>query len=172
MVLLGLEADRLFGRALVAGQVRRIGSEALDESVLAPALTTTGRPGWESVDKSLRDALRHQRGGPAERGAAITDAHAALEAALKAMGFKGNRLDTLAKSFRNSGLVPSQLEGVPDALDTLLTRSSAIRDPMGDAHGKPPDAAEVPDALVDLAIYWTASFITYLRPPSSIGQHA
>lgn len=147
------------------GQVRRVGSEVLDEAVLAPALAATSRPGWESVNAPLRDALRHQRGGPAERAAAITDAHAALEAAMKAMGLKGDRLDSLAKSFRNSSLVPSQLASVPeglDVLDKLLKRSSAVRDSMSDAHGKPPAAAEIPDAIVDLMIYWTAAFIGYL----------
>jgi hypothetical protein len=81
---------------------------------------------------------------------------------MKAAGLKGDRLSALAKSLRNSGLVPGQLEGVPDALDTLLKRSSAIRDPFGDAHGKGPDAEDVPPEPVDLAIYWTGAFINYL----------
>lgn len=151
-----------FGYAVDGGQVRRLGSVALDDAIVGPALLATRRPGWEEVDRSYRDALHHQRGGPDERAAAITDAHAALEAALKAGGLKGDRLSALAKSFRNSGLVPAQLEGVPEALDLLLKRSSSIRDPLGDAHGKGPDADPVPDGVVDLAIYWTGAFINYL----------
>jgi hypothetical protein len=151
-----------FGFQLENGQARRIGSPALDESVVGPALLALSRPGWEAADKSFRDALRHRRGGVDERDAAVTDAHAALEAAMKAAGLSGDRLSALAKSFRNSGLVPPQLEVVPDALDVLLKRSSAIRDPLGDAHGKRPDNMQVPDGIVDLMIHWTGAFIVFL----------
>ena len=150
------------GFELRNGEVRRIGSPALDEAVVGPALLALARPGWEAADKSFRDALRHRRGGDAERDAAVTDAHAALEAAMKATGLQGDRLSTLAKSFRNSGMVPSQLEGVPEALDMLLKRSSAVRDPLGDAHGKRPEGMQVPDGIVDLIIHWTGAFIVFL----------
>jgi hypothetical protein len=155
-----------FGYRVEAGEVHRIGSPALDEKLVGPALIALRRPGWEAADKSYRDALHHQRGGADERDAAITDAHAALEAAMKAAGLRGDRLSALAKSFRNSGLVPPQLAGVPDLLDDLLKRSSSIRDNMGDAHGKAPDAVEVPAAIVDLAIHWTGAFIVYLAEVS------
>jgi hypothetical protein len=143
-------------------RVRRIGSPALDQYVTGPALQAVHRPGWEEVERSYREAIAHQRGGPAERDDALTAATAALEAALKAAGLKGNRLTDLAKSLRNSDLVPGQLRGVPEALDVLLKRSSAIRDPMSDAHGKAPGADEVPQEIVDLSIYWTGAFINYL----------
>ena len=85
---------------------------------------------------------------------------------MKAAGLRGDRLSALAKSFRSSGLVPSQLAGIPDLLDDLLKRSSSIRDNMGDAHGKAPDAVEVPAEIVDLAIHWTGAFIVYLAEVS------
>jgi hypothetical protein len=151
-----------FGYRLDGGQVRRIGSPAMDEAVVGPALLALKRPGWEEADRSYRDALHHRRGGPDERGAAITDAHAALEAAMKAAGLKGDTLAALAKSFRNSGLVLPQLEGVPEALDKLLKRSSAVRDDLSDAHGREPGEPEVPAEVVDLAIHWTGAFIVYL----------
>lgn len=151
-----------FGYRVDEGEVIRIGSPALDDAIVGPALLALQRPGWEAADKSFRDALHHRRGGPGERDAAITDAHAALEAAMKAAGLQGDRLSALAKSFRNSGLVPSQLEGVPGMLDNLLKRSSSIRDPLGDVHGKAPGAGEIPDGIVDLAIHWTGAFIVYL----------
>jgi hypothetical protein len=151
-----------FGYRLSNGEVRRIGSPAMDEAVVGPALLATSRPGWEQVDRSYRDALHHRRGGPEEGGAAITDAHAALEAAMKAAGVSGDTLAALAKSFRNSGLVLPQLEGVPDALDKLLKRSQSIRDSLSDAHGRDPGTEEVPPEVVDLAIHWTGAFIVYL----------
>jgi hypothetical protein len=151
-----------FGYRLARGQIRRIGSPALDQTVVGPALLATARPGWEQADRSFRDALHHRRGGPDERGAAITDAHAALEAALKAAGLKGDTLANLAKSLRNSDLVLPQLEGVPEMLDRLLKRSQSVRDSLSDAHGRDPGAAAVPAEVVDLAIHWTGAFIVYL----------
>ena len=61
-----------------------------------------------------------------------------LEAALKAAGLNGDTLAALAKSFRNSGLIPSQPESVPESLDKLLKRSQSIRDSLSDAHGLEP----------------------------------
>lgn len=79
----------------------------------------------------------------------------------------GDRLSALAKSFRHSDLIPSELRGVPDAIDNLLKRSSAIRDNHGDAHGKAAGAEPVPQELVDLTIHWTGSFIVYLNEATS-----
>lgn len=162
-------ARHRFGYRLANGDVRRVGSPALDEAVVGPALIATARPGWEEADRSYRDALHHRRGGAAERGAAITDAHAALESAMKAAGFKGDTLAALAKSFRNSGVVLPQLEGVPDALDKLLKRSQSVRDSLSDAHGRDAPASEVPAEVVDLAIHWTGAFILYLTDAVSSG---
>lgn len=151
-----------FGYRLEGDAIRRVGSPALDETVVVPALQAVHRPGWEQVERTYREALHHQRGGPSERDDALTAANAALEAALKAAGLRGDRLSALAKSLRNSDLVPGQLANVPEALDTLLKRSAAIRDEFGDAHGSGPEAPDVPQELADLAIYWTGAFINFL----------
>lgn len=124
--------------------MRKIGSPALDDVVVGPALLAVRRTGWEEAERSFREAIRHQRGGEDENDDALTAANAALEAALKAAGLNGDRLSTLAKSFRNSDLAPSEFAGVPEALDTLLKRSGAIRDNHGDSHGKPLGAETVP----------------------------
>lgn len=155
-------ARHRFGYRVSNGEIRRVGSPALDAAVAGPALLATSREGWEEADRSYREALQHQRGGPDEQDDAITAAHAALEAAMKAAGLKGGHLDALAKSFRNSGMVPPQLEGVPEALDKLLKRSGSMRDSLGDAHGKAPGSEPVPTGVADLAIYWTGAFINYL----------
>ena len=158
-----------FGYRIENGEVHAIASPALEDAVVGPALLAVRRPGWEQVERSFKEALVHQRAGPSENDDALTAAHAALEAALKAAGLKGDRLSALAKSLRGSGLVPSQLESVPDLLDDLLKRSSAIRDSESDAHGKRPGAAEVPQALVNLAIHWTGAFIVYLADQGGRG---
>jgi hypothetical protein len=77
---------------------------------------------------------------------------------------------TMVKQFRSSTIVPPYLRGVPEALESLLSllsRSNAIRSAEGDAHGKDPDAEEVPPALADLAIHWAGSFIVYLADSST-----
>jgi hypothetical protein len=156
-----------FGYRLQEGQIVKIGSPALDEAVIGPALLAIRRPGWEEVERSFREAIEHQRGGSDENDDALTAANAALEAALKAAGYKGSNLGPLIKDFRKSDLVPSELKGVPEALEVLVGRSGALRSSHGDAHGKAAGAAAVPQALVDLAIHWAGAFIVYLSDGAS-----
>lgn len=151
-----------FGYRIERGDVHKIGSPALDQAVVGPALLAVQRSGWEEAERSYREALDHQRSGSSENDDALTAANAAIEAALKAVGMKGANLGPLAASFKKSGLVPAELAGVPEALDALLKRSGAIRSSAGDAHGKEPGSPPVPQALSDLAIHWAGAFIVYL----------
>ena len=158
-------ADRhRFGYRLEGGEVRRVGSPALADGVVGPALLSAQRPGWENVERSFREALKHQRGPAEENDDALTAAGAALEAALKAAGITGNTLGQLATDFRRSDLAAPQLLEVPETLDKLLTRSAALRNIHGDAHGKAPGHDDqVPQELVDLAIHLVGAFIVYLE---------
>jgi hypothetical protein len=149
-----------FGFRMDNGEIRKIGSPALEEMVVGPALLAVQRPGWEEAERSFREALAHQRSG--ETDDALTAANAAVEAALKAAGLSGKTLKELARSFKAAGIVPGYLSNVPDLLEDLLDRLHAARGVAGDAHGKPPGAEEVPAELADLAIYWAAAFIAYL----------
>jgi hypothetical protein len=149
-----------FGYRVRDHLVERIGSPALSETVVGPALLAVQRPGWEEVERNFREAVIHQRGG--ETDDAITSANAAVESALKALGMSGQSLGQLSKSFRGSGLVPGYLGGVPELLDGLLNRLNAARSTDGDAHGKAPGAAVVPQALADLAVHWAGAFLVYL----------
>jgi len=151
-----------FGYRIEDGEIRQINSPALDETIVGPTLLATKRSGWEEADKRFREAIQHQRGGPDENDDALTAANAALESALKAAGFKGDRLSTLAKSFRHSNEALPELKGVPEALDALIKRSGAIRNSHSDSHGKAPGADPVPPELVALAINWCGAFILYL----------
>jgi hypothetical protein len=151
-----------FGYRLENGEARKIGSPALEAEVVGPTLLAVQRPGWDQVERSYREALDHQRGG--ETDDAITAAHAAVEAALKAVGMSG-KFSAMTKQFRNSALVPPYLRQTPEALESLLTlldRSNAVRSTEGDAHGKASGAEEVPQALAGLAIHWAGAFIVYL----------
>lgn len=156
-----------FGYRIGEDEIRQIGSPALDDEVVGPALLAVQRPGWEEVERSFKEAIQHQRGGTAENDDALTAANAALEAALKAAGYKGNSLGPLAKDFRKSSSIPPELKGVPETLETLLGKSMALRSNYGDSHGKHSNAAEVPDAMVALAINLTGAFVVYLAEESS-----
>jgi hypothetical protein len=149
-----------FGYRMRDNLVERIGSPALSETVVGPALLAVQRPGWEEVERNFREAVIHQRGG--ETDDAITSANAAVESALKAIGMPGQSLGQLSKSFRGSGFVPGYLSGVPELLDDLLNRLNAARSTHGDAHGKAPGAAVVPQPLADLAVHWAGAFLVYL----------
>jgi hypothetical protein len=127
-----------------------------------PALLAVQRSGWEEVERSYREALSHQRGGPAENDDAITAAAAALEATLKAVGLAGNTLGALATAFGKSDLATPELAQVPDLLRNLVQRVASVRNVHGDAHGKDAGAAPVPQSLVNLAIHMVGAFIVYL----------
>jgi hypothetical protein len=158
-------ADRhRLGYRLDNGEIQRIGSPALSEVIVGPAVLASQRPGWDQVERSYREALRHQRGGRDENDDALTAAAAALEAALKAAGIQGTTLAQLSKAFKGSSLAAPQVRGVPDLLQDLLERTAAVRNIHGDAHGRAPgDEPDVPQELVDLAIHLTGSFIVYLE---------
>lgn len=149
-----------FGYRIEGGEAHKIGSPTLEAEVIGPALLSVRRKGWEEVERSFREALDHQRGG--ETDDALTAANAAVEAALKAIGMKGNTLKELSRGFKNAGIVPGYLANVPDLLEDLLDRLHAVRSTAGDAHGKGPGAPEVPQELADLAIHWAGAFIVYL----------
>jgi Abortive infection C-terminus len=152
------------------GEGRKVSSPALDVEIVGPTLLAVARPGWEQAQRSFKEALDHQRGG--ETDDALTAAHAALEAAFKAVGLTG-QFSTMVRESRNSESIPPYLRQVPEALDALLSllgRSNAIRSAEGDAHGKAPGSDEVPQPLADLAIHLAGAFIVYLAETTSQGS--
>ncbi len=162
-------ADRhRFGYRLQDDEIQRIGSSALSETIVGPALLVSQRDGWDQVERSYREALHHQRGGRSENDDALTAAAAALESALKAAGLEGPTLGKLSKAFKDSPLAIPQLRQVPDLLKDLLERTAAVRNIYGDAHGRKPGSdADVPQELVDLTIHQVGAFIVYLERLSS-----
>jgi hypothetical protein len=163
----GMKVNDLFERhrfsyRIEKGEIRKIGSPALDEAIVGPALLAVQRSGWDEAERSFKEALNHQRGPESENDDALTAANAALEAALKAAGYKGSTLGALSKDFRNNGTVPPELKGVPESLEQLLNRSMAIRSSYGDSHGKAAGAVAVPDGLVALAINLVGTFVVYI----------
>jgi hypothetical protein len=94
----------LFGYRFESGEIHKIGSPALDEEVVGPALLALKRPGYEQAERSFQEALRHQRSGGDENDDALTAANAAVEAAMKAAGFKGANLGAARQGLQEVGV--------------------------------------------------------------------
>ena len=67
-----LFARHRFGYRFEDGELRKIGSPALDAEVVGPALLAVQRPGWEEAERSFKEAISHQRGGADENDDALT----------------------------------------------------------------------------------------------------
>ena len=80
-------------------------------SLLPAAVRAANRRDRNARSSSVGHSRALQLAGPRD---ALTAANAAVEAALKAVGAKGNTLKELARAFRNNGLVPGYLETVPN----------------------------------------------------------
>ena len=150
-----------FAYRIAGGEIRPISSPLLDAEVVGPALLAVSRRGWEQVERSYREAILHQRRS-GEWHEALTAAAAAVEAALKAAGYKGATLGDLGRSFRNSPVASGYSPAIAEHLSELLEQLMAWRSHSGSAHGKAPGTEDPPQELVALAVHWAGSFIAYL----------
>lgn len=155
------------GYVMDDGLIRSVSSPAMDAVAVGPALIEARVQTWEKAEVAYQDALVHLRGG--ENAEALTAANAAVEAALKAMGLEGDRLNPLLKNLKGSGHIPSYAAGIPEAVVSLANRLMAMRG-QGDAHGSAPDADEPPAALAALAVHWAGAIIVYLSAISDRGE--
>jgi hypothetical protein len=154
-----------FAYRLTNGEIRPISSPLLDAEIVGPTLLLIARPGWEQVERSYRDAILHQRRSD-EWDDSLTAAAAAVEAALKAAGYKGATLGDLTKSFRKSPVAAGYSPAIAEHLCELLEQLMAWRSHSGSAHGKAPGSDDPPAELVALAVHWAGSFIAYLAATS------
>lgn len=150
-----------FAYRVAGGEIRPISSPLLDAEVVGPALLAVSRRGWEQVERSYREAILHQRRS-GEWHEALTAAASAVEAALKAAGYKGATLGDLARSFRTSPVASGYSPVIAEHLSELLEQLMAWRSHSGSAHGKAPGTEDPPQELVALAVHWAGSFIAYL----------
>ncbi|NUU06429.1 hypothetical protein [Leifsonia sp. C5G2] len=105
----------------------------LHAAVVSPALRLLGdRGGWEKVETAYKNALDELHRGSAEN--AITDAGAALQEALEAVGCKGNALGPLIVDARNRGLLAAHDQRLARSIEDLMQWVSADRSAKGDAH--------------------------------------
>ncbi|MGE3138454.1 MAG: hypothetical protein AB7I08_12280 [Thermoleophilia bacterium] len=148
-----------FGFRIEAGEARPLLSPALDVEVVGPALLAAQQPGWSKVEDDYREAILHLRSG--EVGLALNSAHAAVESALKALGFKGASLSDLVKEFRKSDLAKPYLASGLDQMTQVLGKLTPLRG-EGEAHGQAPDADEPPPEFAALAIHTAGAFLVFL----------
>jgi hypothetical protein len=150
-----------FGFSIEGGEVHRLDSPLLAQEVVGPALLAIDRPGWEQVDRTYREAIEHHRAS-SEIDDALTSAASAVEAALKASGYRGATLGELVKDFRRKPVASGYSPDILKSLSDLLSQLMAWRSHSGNAHGKAPEAEEPPRELATLAIHWAGAFILYL----------
>lgn len=152
-----------FGYRIETGKAFRIDSPLLDTIITSPALFAGKSDGWEEVEKSYSKALEHFKGTEEEIADSITAAYSALESALKASGYKGAKLKTLAADFRKKELANTNLSDVPSLLEKLMQKVPSVRHSEGNSHGKQPDAPKAKRESASLIIHWVGSLIVFLH---------
>lgn len=114
-------------------------SQAMHAEVVAPALHLLhGQPRFVAAENAYQDALRELRNGDAND--AITDAGAALQNTLEALGCTGNTLGQLLRSARDIGV----LRAADERFTTMLSQTIAwVKDMRnaGEAHSGDADYA-------------------------------
>jgi hypothetical protein len=149
-----------FGYRFVSGEAQRMDSPLLHIEVVGPALIASQRAGWSEVEERYRSAILHHRGGDTAK--ALTDANAATESALKAVGMRGNATGDLTGAFRRSPMLAPYGDRVAGQLKVLTDNLMIWRSNFGDAHGGGPGAADAPPELAALAIHWAGAYIVFL----------
>jgi hypothetical protein len=113
-------------------QMRSFESKELYQAVLEPALRLLHNSKFQKAEKAYQNALEEQSKGTP--GDAITDAGAALQETLSALGCEGNRLDRLIKSARAKGLLAAHDERMTQAIEDVMQWVAADRSEKGDSH--------------------------------------
>jgi hypothetical protein len=132
------------------GRIRRIGSPLLQEELIRPALLRFQDSRLGKAQDHYHQALHHYRGGEARR--CIFEAVTALEGTLKALGYKGDRLDRLAEDFRKRAPARGYITDTLGQLESLMKDLYGLRSDRG-AHAAEPTEDEVPLAYALLALH-------------------
>jgi hypothetical protein len=154
-----------FGYRMVSGQAQRLDSPLLHVEVVGPALLAARRAGWSEVEERYASAILNHRGG--ETAKALTDANAAIESALKAVGMRGNATGDLTKALAKSPLLAPYGAKANGQLKGLVDNLMVWRSNFGDAHGGGPGVQDAPPELAGLAIHWSGAFIVFLAALAS-----
>jgi hypothetical protein len=116
----------------VRGELVELKSEELHVAVVEPALHLIHDRRFTSVDATYRKALDELSRG--DGGDAVTDAGAALQELLTALGCDGNSLGPLIKSAREKGLLAAHDTPMLTAVEKAMHWVSADRSETGESH--------------------------------------
>lgn len=152
-----------FGYRVQSGEVYRLDSPALQDTIIKPALFAVKTEGWEQVEKNFHEALDFHKGSNDEIDNAISAAYSALESALKAAGYKGTKLKDLCNDFKKKENTTKSTSDVPELIFKLLQKVGSIRHTEGNSHGKGVTDDESKRENSTLIINWVGAFIVYLN---------
>jgi hypothetical protein len=127
----------------VRGKMESLKSKELHQDVIEPAMKLLRDPRFPAAEKAYQNALEEVTKG--KPGDAITDAGAALQETLIALGCGGNRLDRLIKSAKAKGMLAAHDARMTQAIEHVMDWVAADRSEKGDSH-KGADAATKDDA--------------------------
>ena len=146
---------------IVNDQMVEMKSQELHEAVVEPALRLLHDARFSAVDATYRKALDELSRG--DGGDAITDAGAALQELLSALGCQGNQLGDLIRSAKGKGLLAAHDTPPLVAVEKAIHWVAADRSQMGESH-------HASDATRDdawLIVHVVGSFIVRLAVEES-----
>jgi hypothetical protein len=146
---------------VVDGEVLPRSTDELDAAVVRPALGLLLPSRFSRAHEQYLSALKEIQRGDA--GDAITDAAAALQEVLEALGCEGNALGPLIKNARRRGLLGAHDSPLVDAVEKAAHWVSADRSETGDAH----HASDAGIADAWLIVHVVGALIVRLTDPGA-----
>lgn len=169
------EINRLFARhrfnfeMTEEGDIQHVGSPALYEEIVRPALLARADPRLTDAEDHYQEALGEYRTGEARK--AIHSAQLSIESALKAYGYAGGGLDALAEDFRRRSGERGYVTGLAQQLEGLMKDLNGLRNDLG-GHAAEPGVARVPDQYALLAIHLAGALIVFLSSTDPVSTPA
>lgn len=149
------------------GEVLRVGSPALVEELLLPALLVLKDTRFDLAEEHFHNALTEYRAKRPRR--CIHEAQMSTEATLSALGYKGSRLDALATDFAKRSGERGYISGAVEQLQSLMEALNGLRNDRG-GHAPKPGEPEVPDEYALLALHLSASLVVFLASREPTGR--
>ena len=159
--------EAAFGYQYVSGEIMRVDSQHLHQTVVLPALALLDDPMFAAANQEYRNAHEAYRHGRLED--CVVDCGKAFESVLKAIGTKRGWAITdkdpaskLVQAAVSAGFLASHSQPSLNHLSGLIgTSTPTIRNAMG-GHGAGAAPRVVPQHLAAFQLHQTAAVIVYL----------
>lgn len=160
--------DHRFGFEMSSeGVINRVGSPALHEVLVRPALLRIHDSRFSEAEDHFHKALEYYRGEDSRR--CIFEAGTAVESLLKALGYQGSTLEDLAEDFRKKAPERGYIkELVPDVV-SFLKKLYALRSDLG-GHAAKPGEEHVQLSYALLSLHLSGALIVFLVDRSAEGM--